>query len=210
MVALSEKVRPRSAPAGPPPSGDAIPLSLRQRGGTPRQVLAMTVIGTPPLAVFAAPDLSSWLDRMGGGPILEPLQNTAAEWNAEMTRLDLDGAARGASGRDAAGVGMAMGGSAALKRFSIRLLASIMARRLDPGGSFRISSKIVAADVDARAKPGQRVLGVEVQCAKNPDLHRTGLPYPGALRRRDPQAKPADHDFEKIRVVPMRHETFCP
>ncbi|MGE0257345.1 MAG: hypothetical protein AB7H71_13790 [Alphaproteobacteria bacterium] len=88
MVAL-EKTRPRSAPAKPPASGDAIPLSLRRTGGTPRQVLAMSVIGTLLLAVFAAPDLSSWLDRMGGGPILEPLQNAAAEWNAEMTRLGL-------------------------------------------------------------------------------------------------------------------------
>ena len=49
----------------------------------------MTVIGTLLLAVFAAPDLSSWLDRMGGGPILEPLQNAAAEWNAAMARLGL-------------------------------------------------------------------------------------------------------------------------
>jgi hypothetical protein len=88
MVAL-EKERPRTAPAPSPSSSDAIPLSLRRRGGTPRQVLAMSVIGTLVLAVFAAPDLSSWLDRMGGGPILEPLQNAAAEWNAAMARLDL-------------------------------------------------------------------------------------------------------------------------
>jgi hypothetical protein len=49
----------------------------------------MTVIGTLLLAIFAASDLSAWLDRMGGGPVLEPLQNAAAEWNAEMTRLGL-------------------------------------------------------------------------------------------------------------------------
>jgi hypothetical protein len=88
MVAL-EKELPRIAPAKPPPGGDAIPLSLRRIGGTPRQVLAMSVIGTLVLAVFAAPDLSSWLDRMGGGPVLEPLQNAAAEWNAAMGRLGL-------------------------------------------------------------------------------------------------------------------------
>jgi hypothetical protein len=87
MVAL-EKELPRTV-TPPPASADAIPLSLRRTGGTPRQVLAMSVIGTLLLAVFAAPDLSSWLDRMGGGPILEPLQNAAAEWNAAMTRLDL-------------------------------------------------------------------------------------------------------------------------
>jgi hypothetical protein len=86
MVAL-EKELPRTA--APPPSSDAIPLSLRRHGGTQRQVLAMSVIGTLMLAVFAASDLSSWLDRMGGGPVLEPLQNAAAEWNAAMARLDL-------------------------------------------------------------------------------------------------------------------------
>src|SRR5581483_3745996 len=84
---------PRARTGGPAPpspsSSDAIPLALRRTGGTPRQVLAMAVIGTLLLAVFAAPDLSSWLDRMGGGPVLEPLQNAAAEWNAEVTRLGL-------------------------------------------------------------------------------------------------------------------------
>ena len=54
MVAL-EKERPRTI-APPPENVDAIPLSLRRRGGTPRQVLAMSVIGTLLLAVFAAPD----------------------------------------------------------------------------------------------------------------------------------------------------------
>ncbi len=49
----------------------------------------MTVIGTLVLAVFAAPDLSSWLDRMGGGPALEPLQNAAAAWDAALGRLGL-------------------------------------------------------------------------------------------------------------------------
>lgn len=49
----------------------------------------MTVIGTLVLAVLAAPDLSSWLDRMGGGPILEPLQNAAAEWETALARVGL-------------------------------------------------------------------------------------------------------------------------
>jgi hypothetical protein len=88
MVAL-EKELDRPRPAAPPAGTNAIPLSLRQRGGTPRQVLAMSVIGTLLLAVFAAPDLRSWLDRMGGGPVLEPLQNAAAEWEAEVARLGL-------------------------------------------------------------------------------------------------------------------------
>ena len=88
MVALDKEV-PRTAPDSPPPGVDAIPLALRRTGGTPRQVLAMSVIGTLVLAVLAAPDLSSWLDRMGGGPVLEPLQNAAAEWDAAMARLGL-------------------------------------------------------------------------------------------------------------------------
>src|SRR4051794_4194871 len=88
MVAL-EKEFPRTAAPPAASSTDAIPLSLRRTGGTPRQVLAMTVIGTLLLAVFAAPDLSSWLDRMGGGPVLEPLQNAAAEWQASVARLGL-------------------------------------------------------------------------------------------------------------------------
>jgi hypothetical protein len=87
MVAL-EKEAARTLPP-PASTADAIPLPLRRRGGTPRQVLAVSVIGTLLLAVFAAPDLSSWLDRMGGGPMLEPLQNAAAEWEAAVARLGL-------------------------------------------------------------------------------------------------------------------------
>jgi hypothetical protein len=88
MVAL-EKEFSRSSATPPASTSDAIPLSLRRYGGTPRQVLVMTVIGTLLLAVFAAPDLSSWLDRMGGGPVLEPLQNAAAEWEGAVARLGL-------------------------------------------------------------------------------------------------------------------------
>src|SRR3954464_8538660 len=87
MVALEKEFPQTVAP--PSSTGDAIPLALRRTGGTPRQVLAMIVIGTLLLAVFAAPDLSSWLNRMGGGPLLEPLQNAAAEWEAEVARLGL-------------------------------------------------------------------------------------------------------------------------
>jgi len=75
--------------AGAAPSADAIPLRLRQRGGAPRQVLVLTVIGTLVLAVFASRDLSAWLDRMGGGPILEPIQRAAAQWDGAMDRLGL-------------------------------------------------------------------------------------------------------------------------
>jgi hypothetical protein len=90
MVAL-EKELPRTAPTPSRRASavDAIPPALRRGGGTPRQVLAMTMIGTLLLAVLAASDLSSWLNRMGGGPILEPLQDAAAEWETAVARFGL-------------------------------------------------------------------------------------------------------------------------
>jgi hypothetical protein len=71
------------------PSADAIPPRLRRRGGSPRQVFALTLVGALVLAVFASRDLSTWLDRMGGGPILEPIQRAAAQWDGAMERLGL-------------------------------------------------------------------------------------------------------------------------
>jgi hypothetical protein len=71
------------------PSADAIPLTRRRRGGTPLQVLAITLIGAAVLAVFASRDLVSWLDRMGDGPMLRPVQQAAAEWDRAMDRLGL-------------------------------------------------------------------------------------------------------------------------
>ena len=72
-------------------SVDAIPLKLRRRGGSPRQVLALTLVGTVVLAIFASRDLSSWLDRMGDGPILAPLQTAAAAWDGAIDRLGMTG-----------------------------------------------------------------------------------------------------------------------
>lgn len=71
------------------PSADAIPLALRRRGGSPRQVLAIALIGAVALAVFASRDLASWLDRMGDAPLLRPVQHGAAEWDRAMDRLGL-------------------------------------------------------------------------------------------------------------------------
>jgi hypothetical protein len=73
------------------PSADAIPSKLRRRGGSPRQVLAAVAIGSLVLAVFTSRDLSTWLERMGDGPILAPLQHAAAEWDGAMERLHLTG-----------------------------------------------------------------------------------------------------------------------
>ena len=78
-----------AAPADAATTADAIPLRLRRRGAAPRQVLAMTLVGTLVLAMLASHDLSSWLDRMGDGPLLAPLQRAAAEWDAAMDRLGL-------------------------------------------------------------------------------------------------------------------------
>ena len=89
MVAI-EREPTGSAVAKPTGTGgDAIPIALRRTGGSPRQVLALCVIGTLVLAVFTSRDLSSWLYRMGDGPVLVPLQRAAAGWNGAMTRLGL-------------------------------------------------------------------------------------------------------------------------
>lgn len=85
MVAL-ESARPQGAA---PITADAIPVRLRHRGASSRQVLAMTLIGALVLAVFASRDLVTWLDRQGGGPILEPLQQAATQWDGAMDRLGL-------------------------------------------------------------------------------------------------------------------------
>lgn len=83
MVAL-ERELPSFAEPRPAPAADAIPLRLRRHGGTPRQILALSLIGSLTLAVFASHDLSSWLDRMGDGPLLGPLQHAAARWDRAM------------------------------------------------------------------------------------------------------------------------------
>lgn len=91
MVALEKELPEDAAPpsAAAPAGTDGIPLRLRRQGGSPRQVLVLTLIGTLVLAVFASRDLSTWLDRMGGGPLVEPLQNAAAAWDGAMDRLGL-------------------------------------------------------------------------------------------------------------------------
>src|SRR5436190_7450081 len=78
-------------PTGAAPSPDAIPLKLRLRcgGGSARQVFALTLIGSIVLALFASRDLTSWLNRLGDGPILAPVQHAAAEWDDAMATLGL-------------------------------------------------------------------------------------------------------------------------
>lgn len=87
MVAIERELPPVATPASP----DAIPLKLRRGGGSARQVFWLTLIGAIVLAVFASRDLTSWLNRLGDGPILAPLQHVAAEWDDAMARLGLVG-----------------------------------------------------------------------------------------------------------------------
>ena len=70
-------------------SADAIPLKLRRRGGTPRQVFAMAVIGTIVLALFASRDLAAWTERLGDNPAALTAQKLAAEWDDRMAALGL-------------------------------------------------------------------------------------------------------------------------
>ncbi|HEX3952709.1 MAG TPA: hypothetical protein VHW90_03990 [Stellaceae bacterium] len=87
MVALERELP--AVVAAPPPTADAIPLQLRRHGGSPRQVLAMSLVGALFLAAFASRDLSSWLDRLGHGPRLAPLQHSAAQWDKLMDHFGL-------------------------------------------------------------------------------------------------------------------------
>jgi|ERR1700687_963163 len=83
MVAIERELTPTA------PSADAIPLKLRRGGGSARQVFTLALIGTIVLALFASRDLTSWLSRLGDGPILAPLQHAAAEWDDAMATLGL-------------------------------------------------------------------------------------------------------------------------
>jgi hypothetical protein len=68
---------------------DAIPPRLRAIGGSPRQVVAITLIGTLVLAVLASRDLASWTERFGDGRLALTAQSLAAEWDGTMAELGL-------------------------------------------------------------------------------------------------------------------------
>src|SRR5213592_3150252 len=86
MVALERELSP---PAVPTISADAIPLRLRRRGGSPRQVLTITVVGTIVLALFASRDLAGWTELLGDTPAVLAAQKIAAEWDQDMAALGL-------------------------------------------------------------------------------------------------------------------------
>lgn len=76
-------------PTGAAPSADAIPLRLRATGGSPRQVVAITLIGTLVLAIFASRDLASWTERFGDGRAAQAVQSLAGEWDGAMAEFGL-------------------------------------------------------------------------------------------------------------------------
>src|SRR3989440_2671592 len=89
MVALERELR---EPISPPPStitADAIPLALRRRGASVRQVLALTFVGVLTLALFASRDLPSWVGGLGSGPLIDPAQALASQWDDSMASLRL-------------------------------------------------------------------------------------------------------------------------
>ena len=88
MVAVERELSETPAPVAVS-TADAIPLKLRRRGGTPRQVLALTVVGILALALFASRDLPSWAGRLGDGPLAERALALATEWDDAMQSLGL-------------------------------------------------------------------------------------------------------------------------
>jgi len=86
MVAVEREL---PAVPAPPVSADAIPVRLRRRGGTSRQVLAMTVVGSLVLALFAAADLPGWADRLDDGPFTGTARTVAGDWARATGQLGL-------------------------------------------------------------------------------------------------------------------------
>jgi hypothetical protein len=71
----------------PRPSADAIPASLWRCEASSGQVLAILIIGSLVLALFASRDQSSWAERLGGSPLAEQTQIFAARWDQTMEAL---------------------------------------------------------------------------------------------------------------------------
>jgi hypothetical protein len=89
MVALERELHEPVAPAPSTITADAIPLALRRRGVSPRQVLALTFIGVLMLGLFASRDLPSWVGGFGSGPLIDRVQSLATQWDNAMASLGL-------------------------------------------------------------------------------------------------------------------------
>ena len=88
MVAVERELTETPLPTVAP-TADAIPLALRRRGASPRQVLAMTFVGILVLALFASRDLPSWAGRLGDGPLAERALALATDWDEAMESFGL-------------------------------------------------------------------------------------------------------------------------
>ena len=80
---------PAQRAAPPPAVADAIPSALRRRGGTPRQVLAISLVGAAVLALFAASGLPGWADRLGDAPFADTARRVAGSWARAMAETGL-------------------------------------------------------------------------------------------------------------------------
>src|SRR5436309_11497836 len=89
MVALERELREPISPPSSTITADAIPLALRRRGASARQVLALTFAGLLTLALFASRDLPSWVGGLGSGPFIDRAQALATQWDARMASLGL-------------------------------------------------------------------------------------------------------------------------
>jgi hypothetical protein len=79
----------RDEPIHSPTAADAIPPGLRRRGGGSRHVLALCIVGSLVLALFASRDLPSWAERFADSPGAQTLQRLATAWDDRMAALCL-------------------------------------------------------------------------------------------------------------------------
>ena len=63
---------------------DAIPSRLRRGGATPRQMLAICLIGAIVLAFFASRDTPGWAERLGDTWLDHRLRSIAGSWDGAM------------------------------------------------------------------------------------------------------------------------------
>src|SRR4051794_17823381 len=89
MVAVERELRETRPSVAAPVTADAIPLRLRRRGASPRQVLTMTVVGIFVLALFASRDLPSWVRGIGDERVVERAEAGAVKWDDAMASLRL-------------------------------------------------------------------------------------------------------------------------
>lgn len=68
---------------------DAIPPSLRRGGPSPRQVLAICLVGAIALAFFASRDTPGWAERLGDSWFDHRLRTIAGAWDGAMETLRL-------------------------------------------------------------------------------------------------------------------------